>query len=90
MVILNCIYFSEAMFSYFLKYTFPISYATTSVMQLLVYIDIGEIVDHHCLNFLYFVDIGEIVDHRCLNFLCFVDIGEIVDHRCLNFPCLFC
>jgi hypothetical protein len=26
------------------------------------FVDIGEIVDHHCLNFLLFVDIGGIVD----------------------------
>ena len=57
------------------------------------FIDIGWIVDHHCLNFLF---IGWIVDHHCLNllfigwivdhhFLNLLFIGWIVDHHCLNF-----
>ena len=33
------------------------------------FVGIGNIVDHHCLNFLCFVGIGNIVDHHCLNFL---------------------
>jgi hypothetical protein len=31
------------------------------------YVDIGGIVDHHCLEaVVYFVDIGGVVDHHCL------------------------
>jgi hypothetical protein len=30
------------------------------------FIDIGGIVDHHCLNFFCFIDIGKIVDHHFL------------------------
>ena len=56
------------------------------------FVDIGRIVDHHCLTFfrrelsvcfvdigriVYFVDIGRIVY--------FVDIGRIVYYHCLNF-----
>jgi hypothetical protein len=50
-------------------------------------VDIGGIVDHHCLEVIAcFVDIGGIVDHHCLDVIVwFVDIGGIVDHRCLNF-----
>jgi len=36
------------------------------------FVDIGGIVDHHCLNFIlfcWFVDIGGIVDHHYLNFI---------------------
>ena len=33
------------------------------------FVDIGGIVDHHCINILCFVDIGGIVNHQCLNFL---------------------
>jgi hypothetical protein len=37
-------------------------------------IDIGGIVDHHCLEVIVcFVDIGGIVDHHCLNILFLVD-----------------
>ena len=35
------------------------------------FVDIGGIVDHHCLIFPCFVDIGGIVDHHCLIFPCF-------------------
>jgi hypothetical protein len=51
----------------------------------LCFLDIGGIVDHHCLNVIVcFVDIGEIVDHHCLEVIvCFVDIGGVVDHHCL-------
>ena len=34
------------------------------------FVDIGRIVDHHCLEVVVcFVDIGGVVDHHCLNFL---------------------
>jgi hypothetical protein len=42
-------------------------------------VDIGGIVDHHCLEVIVRlnVDIGEIVDHHCLEMIVrFVDIGE--------------
>jgi hypothetical protein len=35
------------------------------------FVDIGGIVDHHCLGVVCFVDIGGIVDHHCKNFLLF-------------------
>jgi hypothetical protein len=35
------------------------------------FVDIGGIVDQHCLNFFCFVDIDAIIDHHCLNFLLF-------------------
>jgi hypothetical protein len=40
------------------------------------FVDMGGIVDHHCLEVIVcFVDIG-IVDHHCLEVIvCFVDIG---------------
>ena len=57
--------------------------------EIVRFVDIGGIIDHHCLNFLCFVDIGGIIDYHCLNFLCFVDIGGIIDYHCLNFL-LFC
>jgi hypothetical protein len=45
------------------------------------FVDIGVIVDHHCLEtVLHFVDNGVIVDHHCLEVvLHFVDISVIVD-----------
>ena len=30
------------------------------------FVDIGGIVDHHCLYCFFVVDIGGIVDHHCL------------------------
>jgi hypothetical protein len=50
------------------------------------FVDIGGIVDHHCLEVIVcFVDIGEfggIVDHHCLEVIVrFVDIGGIVDRH---------
>ena len=45
------------------------------------FVDIGGIVDHHCLEVIIrFVDIGGIVEHHCLEVIvrCFVDIGRIV------------
>jgi hypothetical protein len=53
------------------------------------FVDIGGIVDHHCLIFPCFVDIGGIVDHHCLIFLCFVDIGGIIDHHLTLFKLSF-
>jgi hypothetical protein len=52
----------------------------------MVNVDIGGIVDHHCLEVIVcFVDIGGIVDHHCLEVIvCFVDIDGIVDHHCLD------
>jgi hypothetical protein len=46
---------------------------------LVCFVDIGRIVDHHCLEVVVcFVDIGRIVDHHCLEVIvCFVDIGRI-------------
>jgi hypothetical protein len=76
---------------------------TVTAETFFCFVDIGENVDHQCLDFsicsywwncwpslfkfLCFVDIGGIVDQHSLNFLCFVDIGGIVDHQCLNFLC---
>jgi hypothetical protein len=48
-------------------------------------VDIGGVVDHHCLDVGSFVDIGGVVDHHCLEVGSFVDIGEVVDHHRLNF-----
>jgi hypothetical protein len=44
------------------------------------FVDIGGIVDHHCLEVdVSFVDIGSIVDHHCLEVVVsFVDIAGIV------------
>jgi hypothetical protein len=36
-----------------------------------VFVYIGGIVDHHCLNFLLFCWYWWLVDHHCLNFLLF-------------------
>jgi hypothetical protein len=47
-------------------------------------VDIGGIVDHHCLEVIVrIVDIGRIVDHHCLEVIVrFVDIGgTLIDHR---------
>jgi hypothetical protein len=46
---------------------------TTMVVR---FLDIGGIVDNHCLNFLCFLDIGGIVDNHCLNFL-------FINRRCI-------
>jgi hypothetical protein len=51
------------------------------------FVDIGGIVDHHCLEVIVrFVNIGGIVDHHYLETIVrFVDIcGGIVDHYCLE------
>ena len=50
------------------------------------FVDIGEIVNHHCLEMIVCsVDIGGIVDHHCLEAVVyFVDIGGVVDHHCLE------
>jgi hypothetical protein len=55
-------------------------------IQVMGFVDIGGIVDHHCLEVVVcFVDIGGIVDHHCLEVVvCFFDIGGIVDHHCLE------
>ena len=50
------------------------------------FVDIGGIVDHHCLEVIVrFVEIGDIdgiFDHHCLELIVrFVDIGGIVDHH---------
>ena len=58
-----------------------------SIIVVVSFVDIGGIIDHHCLSFLLFVDIGRIIDHHCLSFLCFVNIGRIIDHHCLSFLC---
>jgi hypothetical protein len=49
-------------------------------------VDIGGIVDHHCLEaIVHVVDIGGIVDHHCLEAIVhFFDIGGIVDHVMVN------
>jgi hypothetical protein len=53
------------------------------------FVDIGGIVDHHCLEgsvVVCFVDIVGTVDHHCLEVIvCLVDIGGTVDHHCLVF-----
>jgi hypothetical protein len=43
-----------------------------------LFVDIGGIVDHHCLEVIVCcVDIGGIVDHHCLKVIVrFVDVGE--------------
>jgi hypothetical protein len=48
------------------------------------FVDIGGIVDHHCLEVIvFFLYIGGIVDYHCWEVIvCFVDIGGIVDHHC--------
>jgi hypothetical protein len=46
-------------------------------LRVVCFVDIGGIVDHHCLNF------PSILTAQTV---CFVDIGGIVDHHCLNFP----
>jgi hypothetical protein len=40
------------------------------------FVDIGIIVDHHCLEVVFrFVDIGGIINHHCLEVIvCFFDI----------------
>ena len=50
MVILNCNYFSEAMF--FFKIYIPYFFRNHIGDAIVSVFDIGEIVDHHCLNFL--------------------------------------
>jgi hypothetical protein len=44
------------------------------------FVDIGGIVDDHCLEMIVcFVDIGGIDDHHCLEVIVgFVDIGELL------------
>ena len=65
------------------------------------FVDIGRIVDHHCLTFfrrelsvcfvdigriVYFVDIGRIVYFVDIGrIVYFVDIGRIAYYHCLNF-----
>ena len=51
-----------------------------------MFVDIGGIVDHHCLEVIIcFVDIVGIVDHHCLEVnVLVVNIGGIVDHHCVN------
>ena len=53
MVILNCNYFSEAMFffCFFFKIYIPYFFRNHIGDAIVSVIDIGEIVDHHCLNF---------------------------------------
>jgi hypothetical protein len=46
---------------------------TSTVYTFFCFVDIGGIVDQHCLHFLCFVDIGGIVDQHCLPFFCFVE-----------------
>jgi len=55
------------------------------------FVDIGGIVDHHCLEVaIRFLDIGGIVNHHCLEVVIrFVDIGGIVDHHCLEMAIRF-
>jgi hypothetical protein len=50
------------------------------------FVDIGGIVDHHCLEVIVsFVNIGGIVDHHCLEVIVsFVNIGGIVDQVMVN------
>ena len=54
--------------------------------MIVCYVDIGGIVDHHCLEVIvHYVDIGGIIDHHCLEVIVrYVDIGGIVDHHCLE------
>jgi hypothetical protein len=49
-------------------------------LKFVLFVDIGGIVDHHCLEIVVgFVDIGGIVDHHCLEIVVgFVDIGGTV------------
>ena len=55
----------------------------------MIFVDIGGIVNHHCL-FVCFVDIGGIVDHHCL-FVCYVDIVELSFHNVIkNDKCVDC
>jgi hypothetical protein len=69
-----------------------------STIPPICFIDIGRIVDHHCLEVVVcFVDIGGINDHHCLEVVvCFVDIGGIIWYwwNCRPSPfrggCLFC
>jgi hypothetical protein len=42
---------------------------TITIYTFFCFVDVGGIVDHHCLNFLLFFDVGGIIDHHCLNFL---------------------
>ena len=48
--------------------------------MIVCFVDIGGIVDHHCLDVIVrFVDICGIVDHDCLEVIVhFVDIGELL------------
>jgi hypothetical protein len=38
----------------------------------LCFVDIGGIVDLHCLEVVCFVDIGDIVDHHCLEVVVYI------------------
>jgi hypothetical protein len=44
------------------------------------FVDIGEILDHHCLDVIVcFVDIGGIDDHHCLKVIvCSFDLVELL------------
>jgi hypothetical protein len=55
-------------------------------LEVVCFVDIGGIVDHHCLEVVVcFVNIGEINDHHCLEVaVCFVDIVGIIDHHFLE------
>jgi hypothetical protein len=50
-----------------------------------LFVDIGGIVDHHCLEVIIcFVDVYGLVDH-CLEVIVrIVDVGVLVDHHCLE------
>ena len=71
---------------------FRCSLSSFQMTVIVCFVDIGGIVDHHCLEVIVcFVDIGEIVDHHCLEMIvCFVDIGGIVDHHYLEMIVPFC
>ena len=56
------------------------------------FVDIGRIVDHHCLEMIVcFVDIGGIVDHHCLEMIVrFVDIGVNCSPALFRDDCSLC
>jgi hypothetical protein len=64
--------------------------STITLSTFFCFVDIGGIIDHHCLKFLLlFLILVELLTITVLTFFCFVEIGGTVDYHCLSFL-LFC